>query len=546
MRLSLSDAIPSVFRGVLPSAASRRRGLDRGEPLTRLLEEGDAGLRDGRALPQATPPAAATLEHQEAIELWPTAALRDAWTALLEQVDERRRLERIIASALDAIIMVGADNSIRLFNAAAERIFRCPANEAVGRPVDRFIPLHALASPRSKAARARDVQGEEPDSGATPLQSLQALRGDGTSFPAEIVVSEVDEAFAGLLTIIVRDVSSRLRAEQALRRLSAAVEQTGDGVCITDRDGIIEYVNPAFEQLLGFTRDEMIGRRPASFRSGKHPPAFYKDLWETIMAGGVFRRVFVDRKADGDVIHLDETITPLTGDDDQITHFVSIARDVTPRIRTEEALRRVNLHLEGQATAIAQSLHDEAGQLLTSAHIALVEAARDMPEAVRDRLHEVQRHLDGIEEQMRRIAHELRPPILDNIRLIPALSFLAEGVEQRWGLSVVVEGDLAEPLPHHVESAVYRLVQEALTNVTRHAKASHVAIRFATDPGGLRCTIEDDGVGFDPATVRQGSDRPGMGLRGVRDRIEALGGTLEVDSTVGRGATLVITIPLEA
>jgi len=93
---------------------------------------------------------------------------------------------------------------------------------------------------------------------------------------------------------------------------------------------------------------------------------------------------------------------------------------------------------------------------------------------------------------------------------------------------------------------VYRLVQEALSNVTRHARASRVTIRLAADQAGVGCTIEDDGVGFDPADVRQASDRPGMGLRGVRDRIEALGGTLDIRSPLGRGVTLVITIPLEA
>ena len=541
---SLSNAIPRAIRGLPRWAAGGWRSRDRGESLPIPLQEDDAGLTDAGALPQEPPPAMA-LEGEKPIELWPTTALTDAWTALIEQVDERRRLERSIATALDAIIMVGADLRIRLFNAAAERIFRCPAGEAIGGPVDRFIPQYVLAPPPSEAAHTGIDGSETPESAAAPLQSLQALRGDGTSFPAEIVVSEADEAIGSLFTIIVRDVSSRRRAEQALHRLSAALEQTGDGVCVTDRNGIIEYVNPAFERLLGFTRDEMIGRRPASFQSGTHPLAFYKDLWETVEAGGVFRRVFVDRKADGDVIHLDETITPLTDDDNRITHFVAIARDVTPRIRTQEALRRVNLQLEEQAKAIAQSLHDEAGQLLTSAHIALVEAGREMPQAVRDRLHQVRRHLDGIEEQVRRIAHELRPPILDNIRLIPALSFLAEGVERRWGISVVVEGDLAEPLQPHVEWAVYRLVQEALNNVTRHARATHVTIRFATDPSLVRCTIEDDGVGFDPAAVPQTSDRPGMGLRGVRDRIEALGGALELTSRPGQGTTLLITIPLE-
>jgi PAS domain S-box-containing protein len=536
---------PLAFRRLpqLP-AAGRGNGGD-GEPHSRAAQASfsDAERPAGSGPSQPAPRPA--LGRQEPARFSPTVALTDAWTALIEQFDDRLRLERVIATALDAIVMVGADGNIRLFNRAAERIFRCPAAEAVGGPVDRFIPAHALAAAAPAHDPAAGIQADQPHPAASPVQYLQALRSDGSSFPAELVVSEADEAVHGYLTIIVRDMSSRRIAEQELRTLSTAVEQTGDGVCITDRNGIIEYVNPAFEQLLGFTRDEMIGKRPSSFRSGKHPPSFYSNLWESIVAGGVFRRIFVDKRADGEPIHLDQTITPLTDDEDRITHFVSISRDVTPRIRTEEALRRVNDHLEAQATAIAQSLHDEAGQLLTSAHIALVEAARDMPRQVRDRLDEVRRHLDGIEEQVRRIAHELRPPILDSIQLMPALTFLAEGVEQRWGLWVLVEGELPESLPRHIESAVYRLVQEGLTNVTRYARAAHVTIRLGMAQCAVRCTIEDDGVGFDAAALHCASGRPGMGLRGARDRIEALGGTLEISSAPGLGTRLIITIPLE-
>ncbi len=135
-----------------------------------------------------------------------------------------------------------------------------------------------------------------------------------------------------------------------------------------------------------------------------------------------------------------------------MTPFAAIARGTTPPVQTREALRRLSENLELQAKWIAQTLHDEAGQLLTSAHIALAEAIRDLPPPARERLQEVKKHLDGIEEQLRRFAHELRPRILDDLGLVPALEFLAAGVEKRQGISIAVEATLKRRLPAAVET----------------------------------------------------------------------------------------------
>jgi len=259
----------------------------------------------------------------------------------------------------------------------------------------------------------------------------------------------------------------------------------------------------------------------------------------------VYRRVFIDRCANGDLIHLDETITPIKDAEDNITHFVASARDVTPRVRSEEALRRINESLERQARSIAQALHDEAGQLLTAAHIAAADAARRLPPEAREPLAEVRRHLDGIEEELRRLAHELRPRMLDDLGLVPTLEFLAHGVERRSGVSVSVEASLDGRLPAHAETLVYRVVQEALTNVGRHAAATRVGIRVAATPGGLLCRIADDGRGFDVSASLEGRVGEGLGLSGMRDRLNAIGGTLHIDSAPGQGTEIAFTVPLE-
>lgn len=217
----------------------------------------------------------------------------------------------------------------------------------------------------------------------------------------------------------------------------------------------------------------------------------------------------------------------------------------TPRARTDAALRRLNEALERQARDMSRALHDEAGQLLTSAYIALAHAKRELPRSATKHLDVVKSRLDGIEEQLRRLAHELRPRILDDLGLVPALKFLADGIAQRSGMLVRIESRLTSRVPALVETAIYRVAQEALANARRHASADRVTLRLVRESRRLRCTVVDNGVGFEPSAARGGSQNEGIGLTSMCDRVEALGGTLEMRSAPGRGTQLTVIIPME-
>jgi two-component system, cell cycle sensor histidine kinase and response regulator CckA len=127
-------------------------------------------------------------------------------------------------------------------------------------------------------------------------------------------------------------------AEESLRKLSCAVEQSADTIFITNREGIIEYVNPAFEALSGYTRSEIIGQTPAVLKSGQQAPALYRELWETIRSGDVYRGILVNRKKNGELYYVDESISSIKDDAGNITHFVSNGRDLTERLRIEAQL----------------------------------------------------------------------------------------------------------------------------------------------------------------------------------------------------------------
>jgi signal transduction histidine kinase len=208
-------------------------------------------------------------------------------------------------------------------------------------------------------------------------------------------------------------------------------------------------------------------------------------------------------------------------------------------------LHRLNDVLEGQVKRIASQLHDEAAQLLASVHFALADVARDLPADPANEIQAVRGLLDQIEQRLRNLAHELRPPILNDLGLVPALEFLADSVSKRWGLPVTVQASIDQDLPPTVEATVYRITQEALTNVAKHAKATHAQVRVQQAAHQVACSIRDDGMGFDATALAPGKDSRGLGLVEIQERVAALGGVLRLGSNTPRGADLTVEIPLE-
>jgi signal transduction histidine kinase len=203
------------------------------------------------------------------------------------------------------------------------------------------------------------------------------------------------------------------------------------------------------------------------------------------------------------------------------------------------AWQRLNEALENEAKRIAHALHDEAGQLLASVHIAVSEMADELPQS-RPRLQEINTLLNRIETELRNLSHELRPTVLDRLGLLPALQFLAESVTRRAGIPIMVKGEEPGRLPPVVEITLYRIVQEALNNVLKHAGASSASIDLEVGPERVSCTIRDNGVGCPAERIQHGD---GLGLAGIRERLNALGGSLHFASRPKRGTELRAEVP---
>lgn len=222
--------------------------------------------------------------------------------------------------------------------------------------------------------------------------------------------------------------------------------------------------------------------------------------------------------------------------------FVGKDTDNADGTHTAAALRQLNERLEERVRHIAHALHDEAGQMLASVYLQLTEVERGADVAPVARLRWL---LDQVDAQIRRLAHELRPTILDNLGLGPACRFLADGVAQRSGVRVSVDASTVGRLPADLETAVYRIVQESLTNATRHGQPTAVLVNLTHGARGVSGSIADDGRGFDPAAARPCEAGRGLGLIGMRERLAAFGGTLTITSAPGRGTAVHFDVPLE-
>jgi len=218
----------------------------------------------------------------------------------------------------------------------------------------------------------------------------------------------------------------------------------------------------------------------------------------------------------------------------------AVAVDLSARV-ARDALRRVVEAQELERRRLARELHDQTGQELTSVLLGLNAVGRAKNDAEHsDALAAVREQVLETLHDVRRLAVELRPKALDDFGLTPALERLRDTFSEQTGMRVDLESRIRERLPADVETALYRIVQEALTNIVKHAQASTISIVLARKPGAVTALIEDDGRGFS----RDDGSGEGLGLLGMGERLALLGGTLRIESTPGFGTTIVAEVPL--
>jgi signal transduction histidine kinase len=219
----------------------------------------------------------------------------------------------------------------------------------------------------------------------------------------------------------------------------------------------------------------------------------------------------------------------------------AVAVELSQRV-ARDTVRRVVDAQESERKRLARELHDETGQALTSILLGLKPLEASMADdQSRAALAELREHVVAALQDVRRLAVELRPAVLDDFGLVPALERLTDAFAEQTNIRVDFHSALGDTrLPNEVETALYRVVQESLTNIVKHASAQRVSVSIARRPSGAAAVIEDDGKGFDQRTLRE----DGLGLLGMRERLGLIDGRLEIESRPGAGTTVVAEVPL--
>ena len=465
----------------------------------------------------------------------------------------------LLQAAQEAIVMIDEQQRIVAINAAGEHIFRCAAAQALGQSLERFIPT-----------RHRRVHAAHVDKFATSeaLQqdmmrhrNITATRMDGSEFPADITLSRVDMAdgpdvrhyFAALVLDLSKQQQLRDEIERFKRRLRSVFELAPVAIWIAENDRIV-FANQAAERLFG--RDRTILGQPLYqlLETASHDAV--RTQVERSLAGA--REVELVHgtivRADGTQREVEIALAALP--DHGRTTVQMVVADVTRRRlglaeleQSRESLRRLSTSVvearEDERRRIARELHDELGQRLTALKMEL--STLPGVGALGERQRRVQgltTMLDDTLASVRRISSDLRPMMLDDLGLNAAIEWLASDAARRMGIEVTVhlnENDAL--LDDRLATAVFRMVQEALTNVARHARATGVTVVLRQHDGELELVVEDNGIGYpEGAMRREGS----FGLLGMRERASMLGGRLEAGNAPGSGARLVVHLPLGA
>jgi len=377
-----------------------------------------------------------------------------------------------------------------------------------------------------------------------------------------VKVSRKEIMWNGVLhyQVINQNITEQRHAEEELRKLSRVVEQNPNSICITDTEGIIEYVNPITTELTGYTNDELINENTRIFSSHEKQKKEYTQLWQTIKSGNVWSGELHNKKKNGDLYWESTTISPIFDNQGRITHFLAIKVDISERKRaeialneSEEQLRKFAMHLqnvrEEEKVALAREIHDDLGQILVALKIDMgllkqkiiktntIENTAD----ILPQFDNIVVLIDNTIKTARRIMTGLRPELLEMYGFVGATKEYLREFEERTPISLEFASNISIIEINPQQSlALFRILQEALNNIAKHSKATLVKIQLQHMDNKLRLEIIDNGVGFN----KNNSGRDdSYGIIGMSERVILLEGELDITSEVGHGTTVRVDMP---
>lgn len=526
-----------------------------------VLGAGIAGLGDWLRRPRTRPPVLVVASTPEAED----AALRSGAEGVLGPdaapeaacAEARRARARHVGVRNDAelyrLMVEAVTDLVTVVDASGRTIYASPSAEAqVGRTAADIVADPTLGSIHPDDLEAvAGALAEGFESGGPRSLTFRAVGDDGTERMLESRGRAVEgpggETF-GIIT--TRDVTRRAATEQRLTeseaRYRTVVHSLPDVVSRLRTDGLVLDFHVPAVFATEFPAESLIGRRLQDVIPSALAEKFERAMAELVETGEPVAYDYAVESG-GRTYYREVRMAPIGGGE-----VLSMLRDVTPLREHEAALQRSQAELralathlqevrEEERTRLSREVHDVLGQQLTAIRLGIGWFGRHYPddEAAQARLAGVRETIDETIRHVRQIASDLRPGVLDDFGLASAVEWQARRFEERSETTCAVDVQGRTEPPTEVATAAFRVLQEALTNVLRHAGAGHVAVTLVQAPDHVRLVVADDGRGFDPGR----SQRRSLGLVGMRERAGALGGSLEVRGVRGEGTVVECRLP---
>ena len=478
--------------------------------------------------------------------LWQRAVRRKADASRRESDN---RLAGIVGTAMDAIIAIDEQQRIVLFNPAAEQMFCCPQQEAVGTPIERFIPE------RSRPKHAEHIQRFGLSGVTARLMSsrgvLWAMRANGEEFPMEASISRIESDSKKVFTVIVRDITERRRAETAVReseqRFRLVANTAPVMIWTTGTDKLCDYVNKPWLDFTGRTLEEELASGWAEGVHSEDVDDCAKKYTEAFDNREQFEMEYRLRRHDGEYRWIFDRGVPRFNADGTFAGYIGCSIDVTERKRAEEALSTIGRRLieahEEERSWISRELHDDVNQRLA---LLAVELGRWSKEASQsnftEHLGHAQSRITEIAKDVQALSHRLHSSKLEYLGLTTAARSFCKELSDKAKVEVQFSHSaVPSNMPKEVSLCLFRVLQEALQNAIKYSGVRLFSVDLRGTLDGIELTVSDDGRGFD-GTERL--SRHGLGLISMQERLQMVHGRFEVKTQPGAGTIISARVPL--
>lgn len=470
--------------------------------------------------------------------------------------EAQNRLAAIVESSDDAIVSKGLDGIITSWNKAAEHMFGYAANEAIGQHITLIIPPDRQDEETNILARIG--RGERIDH----FQTVRR-RKDGTLLDVSAAISPVRDSSGKVVgaSKVARDITAQKRAEQALRESEQRYQTVTDAspimIWMSGTDKLCYYFNKGWLDFVGHTLEQEVGH---GWAENLHPDDFDRCLQVYLSnfdAHRPFEMEYRLRHHSGKYRWILDRGVPRYKPDGTFEGYVGGCLDIQDRIEAAEKIRiadensRVIKAQDEERRRIAREFHDSAGQTLTVLSLSLaqmVQKAEMIAPELANEGKEIEQVVQQLHREIRTTSYLLHPPGLDEAGINPALSWYVQGAAERSGIAIDLNvSEEFGRLPSEMELAIFRIVQECLTNIHRHANSKTAYIRVVRERAGVCIEVRDDGKGISPerlAEIRSGGC--GVGIGGIRERLRRFHGEMKIESnSSGTTVSTIIPIPNE-